>query len=280
VGFLLFAASNISTDIWQGQPVSNQEAPDPWGTVVAFAGSLVWISLSYSGFNAAVYVAEEARGGRRTIPKALMVGTCAVTFFYVLLNAVFVYAPPPEAIAGKPDVAAIAAEWIGGKGLGTGIRWIISLALLTSVSSMLMAAPRVYAKMAEDGFLPRQIARGAIAPRAAIALQAVLASIMVLASTLRDLLSYLGLTLSLCAVLSVGCLFLPKIRRASFLQNIPPAFYILCSLMAATLMTIGNPYQLAATTLTFGVGALVYLIWGRDRFRPEKLIVERRGRRK
>ena len=39
---------------------------------LAFAGSLVWISLSYSGFNAAVYVAGEAKDAQRNAPKALV----------------------------------------------------------------------------------------------------------------------------------------------------------------------------------------------------------------
>jgi len=45
-----------------------------WALTAAFAASLVWISLSYSGFNAAVYVVDEARDPRRNVPKALLLG--------------------------------------------------------------------------------------------------------------------------------------------------------------------------------------------------------------
>ena len=126
----------------------------PWG--LAFAEALVWISLSYSGFNAAVYVAAEAKAPK-VVAKALLVGTVAVVVMYLLLNAAFVLAPPPADIAGQPDVAARAARAIGGANLETAVRGVIGLALFTSVLSMMMAGPRVYAKMAEDGFLPPQL---------------------------------------------------------------------------------------------------------------------------
>ncbi|MCA9447076.1 MAG: amino acid permease [Candidatus Omnitrophica bacterium] len=269
--FLLMALVSLLTSDWMGGPVDRLTETGPWSSAVAFAGALVWISLSYSGFNAAVYVAEEARESRKTIPKALLVGTMVVTLLYVFLNAVFVFAPPPEAIEGRADVAAIAAEWIGGDRIATAIRGVICLALLTSVSSMMMAAPRVYAKMAADGFMPRSFHFTGEAPRVAIALQAVLAIVFVLISTLQDLLSYLGLTLSLCAALSVGCLFLPSVRKGEIWRwsHLLAAAYIFPTLLAAGLMTLGNPWQLLGTVLTFSAGAVVYLVVGLN---PKKAI--------
>ena len=156
--FLVFAVTKLPTDswngfTWDGFQVSKSELTG-WTLASAFAGSLVWISLSYSGFNAAVYVAGEVEDAKRKVPKALVTGTTIVVVLYVLLNSVFVYAAPPERIAGQPDVAAIAAHALGGAGFETFIRWTIAACLLTSVLSMMMAAPRVYAKMADDGLLP------------------------------------------------------------------------------------------------------------------------------
>ena len=70
-------------------------------SISTFAGSLVWISLSYSGFNAAVYVAGEARDGARTVPAALLRATLAVTAIYLALNAVFVGFAPYAEVAGS-----------------------------------------------------------------------------------------------------------------------------------------------------------------------------------
>ena len=263
VGLLGFAASELSSDLWHGQPLDQAAPLHGWPLLAAFASALVWISLSYSGFNAAVYVADEVVDARGTVPKSLLLGTLIVTALYVLLNAVFVYAPPPEAIAGVPDIAAVAARWLGGSELAMLVRVIISAALLTSVSSMMMAAPRVYAKMADDGLLPRFVQFRDGIPRTAIALQVALAVLFILVASLRGLLTYLGLTLSLSAACSVGCLFLPAVRRRQprfHLALLPPLVYLVGTLSAAMILSLREPRQLLATALTFSLGAAVYLL--------------------
>jgi APA family basic amino acid/polyamine antiporter len=202
-GFLLFAAYVAAT---RGAAPAVVPA-DPFSLTV-FAGSLVWISLSYSGFNAAVYVAGEAKDAQRNAPRALWIGTSVVTVQYLALNAAFVYLPPFEAVVGREDVAAAAAQAIGGGPAALTIRAITVLALVTSVFSMVMAGPRVYARMADDGVFPRFFRfSGEGAPTAAIWGQAALAIAVIAMSDLRGLLSYLGFTLSMSAALSVASLF-------------------------------------------------------------------------
>lgn len=256
---LLFAASRTSDD-WQGWPAESSPLTG-WALIAAFAGSLVWISLSYSGFNAAVYVAGEVENPGRTVPRALFAGTAIVFVLYLLLNATFVYAPPPNDVRGKADVAAIAAQFLGGDRFETFVRATIGLCLLTSVFSMMMAAPRVYAKMADDGLLPALLKFSGDSPRGAVATQVVIAIGLVMLTDLQGLLSYLGLTLSLSAACSAACLFLPKVRTRSLFSPIHaiPAFYVVCTLVAAAVMTYDNPWQLLGTALTFLVGIAAYV---------------------
>jgi APA family basic amino acid/polyamine antiporter len=61
-----------------------------------FGISLFFIYMSYSGWNAATYVAEELRQPARTLPIALTIGTVLVTAIYVALNMVFIYGAPLE----------------------------------------------------------------------------------------------------------------------------------------------------------------------------------------
>lgn len=237
-------------------------------SIMAFAGALVWISLSYSGFNAAVYVTGEAREAARNVPRALWIGTLLVTGVYLLLNAIFVYLAPFEAVAGRADVAAAAALAIGGPLLEASIRVITMLALITSVFSMMMAGPRVYARMADDGFLPRAWGHRGAAPRAAIALQAVLAVVVVLVADLRVLLGYLGFTLSLSAAATVAALFVP--RRGEVLAPVPgypftPAIFIGATLLFAALAAKHSPIELAAAVITIASGCLLYAILARGR---------------
>jgi len=271
---LLFAGKQLSAGGWHAAPVEASH-PSGWALAGAFAGSLVWISLSYSGFNAAVYIAGEVPEVKRVVPKALVAGAAIVLVLYVLLNAVFVYAPAPEQIAGKPDVAAIAAQVLGGDAFGAFVRWTIVICLLTSVFSMMMAAPRVYAKMADDGMLPSFLRFRGDSPRMATLIQVVVAIVLVLVTSLQGLLSYLGLTLSICAACTVACLFLRSVRTRPLAHpvHLLPAVYVVCTLLAAGMMTSFDPWQLLGTGITFAIGAVAYLVV--HRLRPARSDSER-----
>lgn len=248
----VFVGLALRTD-FQGTPTEPAGAFE----LSAFAQQLVWISLSYSGFNAAVYVAGESV--RRQIPKALLLGTAVTTALYLALNAVFVYGPPAASVAGQSDVAAIAAESIGGTSLSVFVRVIIAVALATSVSSLLMAGPRVATKMAEDGFLPRALKLKSGRPGYAVAAMVIASVVIILVSELESLLGYLGVTLSACAAMTVGCLFLPKLRGHPA-HMIAPALFVAATLTSATLLVYREPAQGWAALATFGVGAAAYWI--------------------
>ena len=185
VAFIVVAGVDWGGGDWKGQGLPAEADPAPWW--LSFAQALVWISLSYSGFNAAVYVAGEAKSPA-VVAKALLSGTGIVVAMYLLLNGAFVLAPASEDIAGQPDVAAVAAEAIGGPWLAGAVRGVIALALFTSVLSMMMAGPRVYAKMADDGFLPQALCLRPDRHWPPVMLQAAIAIGMILAATLQDLL--------------------------------------------------------------------------------------------
>ncbi len=228
--------------------------------VTALLGSLVWISLSYSGFNAAVYLAEEARDARRLVPRALVTGTGLVMILYLALNAVFVLAVPADQVRGREDVAAVAAQFLGGETLTRIVRGVIVLALWTSVSSMMMAGPRVYAKMADDGVMPRWLTFRGDRPWPAILAQAVIAIALVWATSLRELLSYLGLTLSLSAAGTAACLFLPAFRPppGSRYLLVAPVIFVSMTLVTASALLINDPWQAVGTLATVTAGGLAY----------------------
>ena len=266
IGFLVIAASVAMT-----QGAAAAPPPEMPFSLAAFAGSLVWISLSYSGFNAAVYVAGEAKDAQRNAPKALWVGTLIVTVLYIALNAAFVYLPPFGDVAGREDVAAAAAQSIGGTPLALAIRFVTVVALITSVFSLVMAGPRVYARMADDGVFPRMFRfSGDGAPTAAILAQAALAIALITLSDLRGLLSYLGFTLSVSAALTVASLFVlarREGRNAVKVWGYPftPAFYVLATLILAAMSGRREPVQLLAALITVVSGSLVYFAFGLHR---------------
>lgn len=269
VGFTGFAFWKFPAG-WEGMQLTTQ--PTTF-SVFALASTLVWISLSFSGFNAAVYITGEVEKPKTNVPRAMIIGTVIVACLYMLLNLVFVYGPAPEKITGVPDIAAAASQTIGGSQLATLIRIIVSIALLSSVSSMLIAGPRVYAKMADDGLFPRILTstkRGLYdVPAAAIWLQAIFASIVVYFSSLKSLLDYLGFTLSVSAAISIACIFWTKRERDSSLQRVTfstiAAIYVGATLILATLSAINRPQQLIGFAITLASGLLLYCVFDRIR---------------
>jgi APA family basic amino acid/polyamine antiporter len=262
--FLLYALLKLPAPLWQGGPViaPDTSAPPPF-SLSAFAVTVMWISLSYSGFNAAIYVAGEAREAETTVPRAMVAGTILVTVLYLALNAVFVYAPAPEMIVQQQDVAARAAFALGGEPLALAIRVIIALALLTSVSAMVMTGPRVYARMAEDGVFPALFRMRSGAPGAAVTLQVLLAVIVIWLAELQELLSYLGFTLSISAAATVASLFV--LRRREGAQRVPipgypfvPSLFVLSTLSFAGLAAVRRPVEPLAGVTTIALGVMLY----------------------
>jgi len=208
VVFVAIAACKI------GLPAAQPDSPFP---VAAFGVSLIWISFSYSGWNAAVYVGSEVRDPEKTIPRSLLLGTALVTLLYLALNTVFVFAAPVAELAGKLDVGRIAARAIGGAFFEEAVAGLIALALVSSVSSLVMAGPRVYAQMAADGFLPGGLAVTSGPPRMAIALQAGLALLFLWSATFDALLTWIGFTLSISTAATVAALIVLRKREGKTL---------------------------------------------------------------
>lgn len=188
----------------------------------AFAISLMYVSFAYSGWNAAAYIAGEVEKPEKNLPRSLLLGTGVVMVLYVLLNVIYMYALPMNALAGPTDgyspiieVGAAAAGVLFGSKGGNAITTLIALALISAVSAMVMAGPRVYAAMAADRALPHQLAwhskRGV--PTVAVAVQAILGILfVVLSGKIEQLMRFAGFTLAVFAALTVGALFILRAR--------------------------------------------------------------------
>lgn len=266
IGFIVFAMSSLVQQPWHGitSLLDNNTEVIPF-SLSAFAVTLMWVSFSYSGFNAAIYVASEAGNAREMVPRAMLYATLIVMIIYLLLNTIFVYAPSFEDVAFKQDVAAIAAQAIGGDVLTNAVRAIIAIALFTSVSAMLMAGPRVYARMAEDGLMPQALCFTKAAPGTAIAVQSILAITVVWVAGLRELLSYLGITLALSSAVTVATLFI--VVRKNTAGRYPfnaypwaPLIYVSLTLLFICIAAIKNPWEALAAILTIVSGMFIFLV--------------------
>jgi APA family basic amino acid/polyamine antiporter len=230
--------------------------------VGAFAVALVWISFSYAGYNAAIYLGGEIVNPDKNLPRSMMAGTLAVVVIYALLNTVFVYAAPVEHLAGEIEVGRLAARALGGEAWAEAVTVLVCAALVTSVSSMTMLGPRVGARMAQDGYLPRWLAGGEATPRNAILFQLFLALIILWTLTFESLLTYIGFTLGLSTAAAVAGLMRLRRREGTALP-VPgwpwlPGLFLVCVLSITALTIAERP---GASALGLGTLAVGWMLW-------------------
>jgi APA family basic amino acid/polyamine antiporter len=204
--------------------VSRRAGADPW--MPAFVGAYVMAFFSFAGWWDMSKVAGEVRDPGRTLPRALVLGTAAVTAVYLLVSAAFLYlVPPSQLAAGREVFAALAGRALFGTVGESVFSAIVVAAVLGSLASVIMASPRVYYAMARDGlFLP------AIAdlhprfgtPARAIALQAVLATVLVLSGSFQEILSYFFLpTVTLLAFMIAAVYPLNRRSATKYERRVP-----------------------------------------------------------
>ena len=206
VGLLLFIAFGFALGRGSLENFSGGRTTSPSSWLFA----LIPVMFSYSGWNAAAYVAEEVRAPGRSVPLALGFGTAAVIAIYLGLNALYLYALPVGELSGRIDAARSAAEQLLGP---TAAGWLAVLAIViivSSLSAMTLAGPRVYYAMARDGvFFPAaaRVHPKFGTPAVAIAAQTAWSCLLVLSGTFEQLLTYTGFAIVLFSAAAVCALF-------------------------------------------------------------------------
>jgi APA family basic amino acid/polyamine antiporter len=246
-------------------PSMEQTQPSSFFVALTMLSSLVWISLSYTGFNAAVYVAGESKDARSIVPMAMLTATVLVTAIYLCLNYLFLFGCDPKTIAGEPKIAEVAATAIGGVWMSRLMTGVILLSSWTSVLSLLMTGPRVYAKMADDHLLPRLFRQSNNVPRIAIVVQAVLAVVIVYASNLRDLIGFLGLTLTACGAMTVASIWrikhvFPDASALKWYEQFAAAVFIVLTCVMILVASTFQSIQFYTMIATFVSGLMFYAL--------------------
>ena len=236
--------------------------------------ALVPIMFSYSGWNAAAYVAEEVRDPGRNVPFAMATGTAVVVVVYVLLNLLYVYSMP-LAEFGAVDARVIdaAGERLFGPGFAAVLAAASVVMIAASISAMVLAGPRVYYAMARDGQFFRAAAR--VHPRfrtpvTAIVVQSVWSSLLVLAGTFDQLLLYTGFAVVTFAGAAVLALFVlrqrhPSAERPFRAWGYPrgPGIFVVASAAMVANAIWREPAASGAGALLITAGIPLYLLFRR-----------------
>lgn len=245
----------------------------------AFAVSLIYVSYAYTGWNSATYLSSELENPQRSLPWILMLGTGVVMALYLALNYVFLKVAPVDAMVGQVEVGYIAAQFAFGE---TGARFTgitLALLLVSTVSAMTVAGPRVLQVIGEDfaglRFLARTNADGI--PSTAIYMQSLLTIAFVVSSTFESILVFAGFTLALNSFATVLGVFVLRVREPmlprpfrTFAFPLPPLVYLALTGWTLIFVLSSRPTEGLFGLGLIGSGLLLYAASARSgRQRPE-----------
>jgi APA family basic amino acid/polyamine antiporter len=250
-----------------------QQRPGSRPLADALIGGMIAAFFSMGGWWDVSKIAAEVRDPRRTLPRALLLGVSLVTLVYVLISMTFLYLVPPERIDTREAFAALAGEALFGRAGGVVFSLIVIVTVLGSLAALLMAMPRVYFAMARD----RLFFHGAAAlhpryqtPARAIAIQAVLASLLALLGTFDQILAYFVVPTVFFVMLTVAAVFVLGRKHSAGSepisvpwQPLPPILFLVPTMALLVLMAIDKPIQCGIGLAVVLLGVPVYQIFFR-----------------
>ncbi len=270
-------AALVAIDI--PQPVQFSPAPGDGELLIssAFAVSLIYVSYAYTGWNAATYLSSELDEPQRTLPIILLTGTLVVTLLYVALNFTFMYSAPVAAMQGQVEIGFIAARFAFGELGGQFAGVALALLLISTVSAMTMAGPRVLQVIGEDFPALKLLARTNVdgIPSLAIYFQSSLAILFILTSSFESILVFAGFTLALNSFVTVFGVFVLRYRQPAlprpyrtFLYPLPPIIYLSLTGWTLWFVLINRPVE-GLFGLAIIASGLIFYVLSRF-FRPAR----------
>jgi basic amino acid/polyamine antiporter, APA family len=275
VGFSI--AALLSADALQTVRYAPDASDIPIITSGAFAVSLLYVGYAYSGWNAATYLTGELKNPAKSLPRILLFGTGVVMVSYLLLNYVFMAVAPMDAMAGELEIGYIAATHAFGE-IGAAVMGVtLALLLISTVSAMLVAAPRVLQVLGEDYSLFKFLGkrnRHQI-PATAIWFQSIMALIFLWSASFQSILIFSGTTMALNSLFAVfGIFILRHNEKREFAQNgkekikhsfnipffpIPPIIFMSITAWTLVYLTLENPTEIIFGVCVIVTGAIGYM---------------------
>ncbi len=270
---ILFASATL----WQSGSSSHlaaaigSQTPQDSVSVATLGSTVIFVMFAYSGWNAAAYVAEEVRDPRVNIPLALVCGTVVVIAAYLLINLAYFSAVPVAELAGEIAVAEVVSRASFGPWGSRLLALLIGTSIISSITAMSIAGPRVYFAMARDGLLPETLSR--VDPRRkvpthAIWFQTAVAVILILIARFQEILLSAGVVMVFFTTITVATLLKrgqSKKRSPAFLvfRRILPLLFIGINIAILISASITHTKECVAGLVAVLLGTPVYFLYRR-----------------
>ncbi len=240
----------------------------------AFAVSLIYVNYAYTGWNAATYIINELDEPQKNLPLVLFAGTAIVLLIYLALNFVFLYAAPMESMVGRIEIGVVVAQYafgeLGAKAMGI----MLAVLLVSTVSAMVIAGPRVLQVIGEDFPIFRflSITNGNGVPVVAIVSLGCLSVVFIVTSTFESVLVFSGFILGINTLFAVVGVFIIRYRKLNmdgayrtFGYPVTPLIYLGITLWTLSYILVHRPQEGLAGIVMILVGAMLYFFSTRHR---------------
>ena len=126
-GLLLVIAAGLALDA----PASPPATPTAAVTGQGFGLMMVFVLLTYGGWNEAAYASAEIRGPRGSIVRALVWGIVTITALYLLVNVAYLRG---LGLAGVAESKTVAADLMA-RAAGAGSAWVVSVLIAVAAAT-------------------------------------------------------------------------------------------------------------------------------------------------
>lgn len=243
----------------------------------AFAVALIFVNYAYTGWNAATYLTSELESAETTLSGVLVRGTLIVMVLYVMLNFTFLYVAPAAEMTGQLEIGYIAARHAFGETGAMLMGVVLAALLISTVSAMIMAGPRVLQVIGQDFEAFRALARTNVhdVPATAIVVQSLVTLAFIVTASFESILVFAGFTLGVNTFFTVLGAFVLRRRQPDLprpyripLYPLPPIVFLAITGWTLTYILRDRPEEGLAGLAIIGSGALFYaatIRFGRSR---------------
>jgi APA family basic amino acid/polyamine antiporter len=233
---------------------------------------MVGAFFSFGGWWDVSKLAGEVRDPGHTLPRAMLLGVLVVTAAYMAVSAVFLYLVPLGSVTSDETFVAQAGAVLFGTSGGKMFAAIVVICVLSSLSAFMLAAPRVYFAMAQDGLFLHAVSRTHPkygTPANAILIQASVASLLALMGNFQQIIAYFIFAAVIFLALAGAGLFIARSRDRTTPNFVTPAYpatvVVFLALMSLLLVLLahGRPLQALLGTTVVLIGLPVYAVFRR-----------------
>lgn len=156
--FLVFSFFMFDKSLLNEADIMNNHPPIQHSNITLIGAIILSfraIVISYGGWSAPIYFAEENTNPRQTIPKALTYGVISITILYLLVNAALMYLLPLHSFANSPLAIADGANVVFGENGKTVVTIVSIVIVVGALYAGLLFAPRIIFGKSRSGlFFP------------------------------------------------------------------------------------------------------------------------------